>query len=80
MSLAVRPDLILKTGPKPIASMAIITMKCCCDKGDILMGQMGTQIPCPSCKKVWFVTAEMTIKVIEIRDDIIKELIASNNN
>ena len=62
----IKTDLILKTGPKPIASMAIITMKCCCDKEEILMGQMGVPIECTSCKKVWFVTAKISVEIKEL--------------
>jgi hypothetical protein len=64
-----------------ISAINIVTLQCICK--NILMGQMGIPIPCPSCNKVWFVSATAQIKVQEVLVDISKEepnLIGINKN
>jgi hypothetical protein len=53
---------------KIISAINIVTLECACK--NILMGQMGIPIPCPSCNKVWFVSATAQIKVQEILADL----------
>ena len=51
-----------------VATIAIVTVKCPCKH--IIMGQMGSPLVCTSCKRTWFVAANMKITVQEILADI----------
>jgi hypothetical protein len=55
-----------------VSTMAIVTLKCVCEKQQILMGQMGLPLECSNCKKVWFVTAVMKVEVKEVLADLNK--------
>ena len=57
---------------KLVASIAIVTLKCVCPQHQVLMGQMGLPIECPTCKKIWFVSATMKINVAEVHADLNK--------
>ena len=79
--MAIQADFVTSIGTAQlISSISIVTIKCVCDKKEILMGQMGIPIACPSCNKVWFVSAKSNIKIQEILADLSKDPILFKPN
>jgi hypothetical protein len=77
MSNVIHPDFILNVNsPQLISSINIVTIRCPCEKKEILMGQMGLPIPCPSCKRSWFVSAKSQIKVQEVLIDLTQQQVS----
>ena len=71
----IHPDLVLHLDTAQIIStINIVVLRCICAKKEILTGQMGLPIPCPSCNKSWFVSATAQIKVQEVLIDLTKQL------
>ena len=80
MPMDIHPELALNiNAPEVISSMGIITLRCKCPNKNILLGQMGMPLECPSCKKVWLVSAKMTVEVREVRIDLPKQLTSIGN-
>ena len=46
--------------------ISIVTIRCSCVKKEIIMAQIGLAAQCPSCKKIWNVTANIKMKIEEI--------------
>lgn len=80
MADTIKSDFIQSIGTAQIiATINIVTIKCSCIKKEVIMGQMGIPMKCPSCNKVWFVSATAKIKIQEILLDSSRELILPNS-
>ncbi len=73
MPTILKADGIRNVGTAEIISaIAIIAIRCVCAKREVIVGQMGMNLVCPTCKKMWFASATSKIEVREVLIDLNK--------